>query len=665
MNLHTRSIFGTGLALTLGLALAPQAIRAEVARVEISSRQDVLAGKAFGNTGAYEKLAGKVYYTVAPANPHNQIIADLDKAPRNSQGKVEFSADLFILRPKDPARANGVAFFDVVNRGNKQLLSTFNHARGAADPSTEADFGDGLLMREGFTLVAVGWQFDVPKTKDKIGFDAPVATDNGRPITGWVNPWFIPNQRVDSYEFASGYFSPAYPPIDPNNPAYRLTEREGWVAAPRLIPREDWQFGRVQNGKLAFDPNWVTLKGGFKAGMTYQVTYESRNPPVAGLGFAAFRDLASAMKYNSDAIVHARYAYTYGASQTGRWQRQMIYEGFTVDEQGRKAIDALFVQTGATGVGSFNERFAQPNELGSFTQTKFPIRYEVTTDPVTGKRDGLGARIPAGLEPKIFEVDTGSEYWDRGRVASLRHTSLDGSEDLPDPPNVRVFTYAGTQHGSGTWPPSDNGGQLKSNPNDYRWTQPALLIALDRWVRQDLAPPPSRHPQFADATLVAQAHIKYPAVPGVQWPYHVPGGWRADLPGAVSALPFLVPEVDTDGNDIAGIRLPEQAVPLGTYGDWAFRSERWGAPETLIAMQGSYIPFAKTRAEREKSGDPRPSIEERYSSRADYLRRVEEAANKLVADRFLLQEHVRRVVEAAGQHWDSVMTPTRSTGGGR
>lgn len=655
MRVCARSISGT--ALMFVVMLLPAMIRAEVTRVEISSRQDVLGGKAFSEVGAYEKLVGKVYFAVSPENPHNRGIADIDKAPRNSQGKVEFSADLFILRPKDPARANGVLFFDVVNRGNKALLNSFNHAMDSNDPATEAEFGDGFLMRQGFTLVAVGWQFDVPKERNRIGFNAPTATDQGRPITGWVSPWFIPDKRTDSFEFASGFFSPVYPPLDPNSPAYRLTEREGFVAAPRLLPREEWQFGRVENGRVVYNPNWVSLKSGFKPGQTYQVTYETKNPPVAGLGFAAIRDMASALKYNPNAIVHGRYAYTYGASQTGRFQRQMIYEGFTTDEQGRQAIDALFIQTGGTGLGSFNERFAQPNELGSFTQTKFPIRYEVTVDPVTGKRDGLGARVPSGEEPKILLVDTGSEYWDRGRVAALRHVSLDGTKDLVDPPNVRVFLLAGTEHSSGSWPPRDNGGQLKANPNDYRWALAGLLVGLDRWVRQGVAPPPSRHPMLSDATLTPQSKIQYPNVRGVQWPFHVPGGYRADVPGPFSALPFLVPRVDSDGNDIGGIRLPEQAVPLGTYTDWAFRSETIGAPETLIAMAGSYIPFPRTRAERERSGDPRPSIEERYASRADYVRRVQEVANRLVAERYLLAEHVKPIVESAGQHWDSVMTP--------
>jgi len=657
MNRYIRHIFGI-LAVSSIMTLAPSELRAGVTRVEITSRQDVLGGKAFGAVGAYEKLAGKVYFAVDPNNPHNKIIADIDKAPKNSEGKVEFSADLFILRPKDPSHGNGVALFDVVNRGGKGLLGVFNRAKGSSDPAAEPEFGDGLLMREGYTLVAVGWEFEVRKARDKnlVGLQAPIATDNGQPINGWISPWFIPDKASESFDYTSEYNTDVYPPLDPKNPAYRLTVREGWVATPRLIPREDWQFGRVENGKLSFDQNWLTVKGGIKAGQTYQLTYESKNPPVAGLGFAAIRDMASAIKNNSDAVVHVRFVYTYGASQVGRYQRQLVYEGFTTDEQGRQAIDALFIHTGGTSFGSFNKRFALPNELGSFTETVFPIRYEITTDPATGKRDGIGARVPAGMEPKIFFVDTGSEYWDRGRVAALRHLSLDGLEDLPDPPNVRIFTLAGTKHGPGSWPPADNPAQpLKVNPNDYRWAQRALLVALDHWARQGVAPPPSRHPQLSDGTLVAQRDIKFPNLPAVQWPSHVPGGFRADLQGAFSVLPFIVPQVDSDGNDMGGIRLPEQAVPLGTYTDWAFRSEQTGAPETLIAMAGSYIPFAKTRGDREKNRDPRLSVEERYGTRAEYVRRVEEAAKKLAQERYLLQEDVAPIVEAAGQHWDWTM----------
>ncbi|PYU20914.1 MAG: hypothetical protein DMG30_19260 [Acidobacteria bacterium] len=652
------------LVVTFAFVIAACAARAEVTRVEISSRQDVLGGKSFGSVGPYEKLSGRVYFAIDPKNPHNKIVADLDKAPKDAQGRVEFTADLFILRPKDPSRGNGVIFLDIPNRGGKALLSTFNHAKGSQDPATEEEFGDGLLMREGYTLVSVGWEFDVPKKRGLVLIDAPVASANGKPITGWVTPgpWFIPDKMADSYNYAAEYFTPIYPPLALNDPAYRLTERPALVSAPRLVPRGDWQFGRMENGRIVSDANWVTMKGGFKPGMVYQVTYESKAPPVAGVGFAAVRDFASAVKYNPEAIVRGKYVYTYGASQVGRWQRQMIYEGFTIDERGRKAVDALFIQTGATSVGSFNERWAQADELGSYTQTKFPIRYETTTDPVTGRHDGLGARIPAGLEPKIFLVDTESEYYDRGRVSSLRAISLDGRQDLPDPPNLRIYLLAGAKHGSGTWPPAENESQqLRIDPLDYRWAQRALLASLDKWVRQGVDPAPSRHPMLSDRTAIEQSTIKFPDVPGVQWPYHVPGGYRNDLPaGPVSVLPFLVPQVDKDGNVTSGIRLPEQAVPLGTYGGWAFRSQAQGQPDTLVSMAGSYVPFARTRAEREKNHDPRFSIEERYSGRDNYLRRVRTAANALAKDRYLLQEDVNRVVDEAGRHWDWTMSTLAS-----
>jgi len=663
MKPDIRRILGL-LLVTFAFVFVSCTVRAEVARVEISTRQDVLGGKSFGSAGPYEKLSGKVYFAVDPNNPHNKIIADLDKAPRDAQGRVEFSADLFILRPKDPSKGNGVIFMDIPNRGGKALLGTFNHAKGSQDPTTDEEFGDGLLMREGYTLVSVGWEFDVPKKTGLVLLDAPVASDNGKPITGWLTPgpWFIPDKMADSYNYASEYFTPTYPPLDLNDPTYRLTERPAIVSAPRLVPRADWQFGRMENGHIVPDPNWVTLKGGFKPGMVYQVTYQSKNPPVAGVGFAAVRDFASSVKYNSDAIVHGKYVYTFGASQVGRWQRQMIYEGFTIDERGRKAVDALFIQTGATGLGSFNERWAQADELGSYTQTKFPIRYETTTDPVTGRRDGLGARVPAGLEPKIFLVDTESEYYDRGRVSSLRAISLDGRQDLLDPPNMRIFLLAGARHSSGTWPPAENESQqLRVDPLDYRWAQRALLASLDKWVREGVAPPPSRHPMLSDHTAIEQSEIKFPAVPGVQWPYHVPGGYRNDLPaGPEAVLPFLVPQVDADGNVTSGIRLPEQSVPLGTYGGWAFRSQAQGQPDTLVSMAGSYVPFARTRAEREKNRDPRLSLEERYSGRDDYLRKVQAAANALAKDLYLLQEDVKAVTEQAGKNWDWTMSTLTS-----
>lgn len=645
-----------GAALVVAHALVPSVALAEVTRIDITSRADVLAGKPFGSVGPYEKLRGTVYFAVDPRNPRNAIIADLERAPKNAEGRVEFSADLVVIKPKDPSRGNGVLFFNVVNRGNFGLLGTFNRARGSADPTTEEDFGDGLLLREGYTLVAVGWQFDA---NGPIKLKAPIATDNGKTITGWVAPWFIPDAAVPAFEFASGNNTRAYPPLDLDDPAYRLTEREGMVGPQRLIPRGEWRFARVAEGQPVADPNWVWLKGEFKPGLVYQLTYESKDPPVAGVGFAAIRDLASFLKNDPESVAPGRYVYTFGSSQTGRYQRHLLHEGFTIDERERKAIDALFIHTGGASLGSFNERFALPNELGSFNQTKFPILYKVTTDPVTGQRDGLGARVPADLEPKIFLLDTASEYWDRGRVAALRHTTIDGRADEDDAPNVRQFLISSAQHGAGSFPPADSGGQMKRNTVDYRWVQRGLLVALDAWARKGIEPPARRHPRLADGTLVPRDSLEFPAIPGVQWPTNatnVPGGFRIDVPGPVSLLPFLVPKVDADGIDIAGIRLPEDAVPLATNTGWAFRGAAMGATNTLIAMAGSYIPLPATRADRERAGDPRLSITERYASRAAYLQRVEAAAADLARQRYLLQEDVPAIVGRAGRHWDLLVT---------
>jgi hypothetical protein len=224
-----------------------------------------------------------------------------------------------------------------------------------------------------------------------------------------------------------------------------------------------------------------------------------------------------------------------------------------------------------------------------------------------------------------------------------------------------VFQLAGTQHGSGSFPPTQGNGQFRTTSLDYRWAQRGLLAALDAWVRSDTAPPPSRHPMLSDSTLVAHRSFTFPAIPGVIPPTFVPGGYRPDVMAPYSALPFNVPQVDADGNEIGGIRLPEQAVPLATNTGWHFRNEKIGAPHTLLAMSGAYLPFPLTRAEREARNDPRLSIAERYASRADYLRKVEEAANRLAAERYLLQQDVAPIVEQAGRHWDWLVAPQQSS----
>ena len=641
--------------IVLSLVFAAGRAQSEVTRVEIRSTIDALGGRSFGSVGAYELLKGTIFFAVDPANPSNRVIADLGKAPTNAQGRVEFSSDLFIIRPKDRSKGNGVLFFDVVNRGNKSLLSVFSRGTRATDFTTESEFGDAWLLTQGYTLVFVGWQFDIAAGKTLVGFTAPTATERGAPIKGWVRMPFIPDAPAASFTYGRGYNTATYLPVNVQDRSYRLTVREGNFAPPRLIARDDWQFARVANGTSVADPASLWLKGGFQPGFTYELAYETQNPPVAGLGMAAIRDAASAFRYGSNQPAAGTRAYLYGASQTGRLIREMIHEGFTLDESGRKLFDAAFIQTGAVGFGSFNERFAQPNELGPFTQTKFPFLYKTTVDPVTGREDGLGARIPAGMEPKLFLVDSSSEYWDRGRVAAMRHTAMDGSADLDDAPNVRQYQLAGTKHGAGSFPAAANGGQFGENTNDYRWAQRGLMAALDAWARQGVTPPPSTHPNLKDGTLVAHRDFRFPAVPGVTQPTFVPGGYRADVPAPYAAMPFLLPKVDADGSEVAGIRLPIVAVPLGTLTGWNFRSAKIGAPTTLIAMAGSFMPFAKTKVDRERTNDPRPSIAERYSGRADYVSRVQRAATALAEQRFILREDIQSITDELAAQWDALV----------
>ena len=642
---------GRGLAGVIACVLMlPALAGAELIRLDIRSRADVLNGQAFGAVGPYEKIWGTAHYALDPALPRNQVIADLALAPRGPDGRVAFTSDVFILKPKDPARGNGVVFFDVVNRGRFRLLSTFSDAVAADDPTERAHFGDASLLHAGYTLVAVGWQFDVPEAL--IGVQAPIPTDNGKPVRGWLREWFVPDQAAPSFHWTGGNATKGYLPIDLDDPEYRLTAREGMFAARRLLPRASWRFGRTVDGRFVADPNYVTLDGGFAPGLTYELAFESQNPPVAGVGLAAVRDLAAAMKYQPGFVAPGRLAYMYGVSQTGRTLRQIIYEGFTIDEQGRKVFDAAFIKTGGASMARFNERFALVNSLGVFTETQFPFQYQMTVDPVTGKRDGLGARIPAGLEPKIVTFDTGSEYWDKGRLGALRHAAVDGTADLPDAPNVRVYYVAGSKHGAGSVPARQGGGQLADNPLDYGWAERALMDALDKWTRQGVEPPPSSHPRFADGTMVHHHQLKFPAVPGVQWPTQVPGGYRRDVDTPESPMPFLLSQVDADGNETGGIRLPEQAVPLGTMTGWLFRSARIGAPHTLMVNAGGYLPFAVTKADRTRSGDPRPSIEERYACRAEYLAKIDAVAQQLARDRYVLTGDLPAIHAAAARHWD-------------
>jgi hypothetical protein len=668
-------------------ALAVCAAPARVVRVEVAGRADVLSGKSFGLAGAYEKLTATVYFALDPQNEANRIITDIALAPRNARGEVEFSADLYILKPKQMVRGNGAALLEIGNRGRKGLLGTFSRAQGSLDPETEAHFGDGFLLREGFTLVWVGWQFDPPATPGLMYVRPPRAGSATEPVRGLVRSNFVVNDRTYEHTLADRDHVP-YPAAAPDAPQSRMTVRQRVEDAPHEIPRNQWRFARMEAGQPVADSGKVWLQGGFEPGKIYEVVYVSENPPVVGAGAAAVRDMISQLKFEGApdlgvARGDLNRALGFGTSQSGRFLRTFLYYGFNRDEAGRKVFDALMPHVAGGGRGSFNHRFAQPSRdahpfLNFFYPTDiYPFTDVEQTDPESGLSDGLLTHnLKPEHRPKVFYTNSSYEYW--GRAASLIHTTIDGRRDAPLPETTRIYLIAGTQHGPAAFPPSTGIGQQLSNPMDYRWALRALLKALDRWVAEGVEPPSSRYPRIADSTLLTPEKLNFPKLPGVNYSTRIHKAYRADYgpkfysAGIVSnqppkigkAFPMMVSAVDADGNERAGIRLPELAAPLATYTGWNLFNAKAGPADEISSMVGSYIPLARTAAERKAAGDPRPSIEERYSSRADYLGRVSEAALALASEGYLLEADLAEVLRRAAQHWDHRMGQRPASSGG-
>ena len=654
---------------------------AHVTRVEIISRIEIQDGRAFGLAGAYEKILGRVYFAVSPDNLHNRLIVDLDKAPRNAQGEVEFSADLSLLKPKDMTKGNNAVLFEVSNRGGKGILRLVN---GVTSSNPSEEFGDGFLMRQGYTVAWVGWEFDVAEHGENLKLYAPVAYDpGGKEIRGLVRSDFTPAQKVDDMPLGHSLLGPtggkSYPVDDPASPKNVLTVRDTPDGPRQTIPRSQWSFARTADGKLAADPHFIHLNGGFQAGKIYEVVYEAKDPVVAGLGLAAIRDFLSYLKYDPQSTAPVKRVYAVGISQSGRFLRHFLYQDFNADEQGRQVMDGVIAHVAGAGRGSFNHRFAQPSRdaqpLSSifFPTDLFPFTDLPETDPESGATSGLlDASTKSKTAPKIFLTNTSYEYW--GRAASLIHISPDGLSDAKIGDDVRVYLLSGLQHFSAPFPPQksmpgspDSNAQQRYNPNPIQWYWRALITDMDQWVKDGTPPPASTYPKIADAKLVPLNKWIFPKIPGVNTPhemnlaYHLDFGpqWKDGIvslepPKVGKQFPGLVPQSDADGNDLGGVSLPELQVPLATYTGWNLRDPSIGAGDLRLSFYGSFIPFARTAAEREKSGDPRLSIAERYASREQYLGKFAEAAMKLIHERFLLREDLPAMLERGEREWDEV-----------
>jgi alpha/beta hydrolase family protein len=659
------------LFLIVSAALFTLPCHAEVVRIEVKSRADLLAGKSFGSAGAYEKLSGRIYFAVDPRNSANRIIADIDNAQKNAAGKVEFSSDFYIIKPKELKNGNGSVLYEVSNRGNKGMLGFFDFASASVDPQNASDFGDGFLLEQGFTLVWIGWQFDVPNREGALRSYLPIAREaDGRTIQGLVRSDFEPVEKIAEASLADrGHM--AYTVTDPKDPANILTVRDTPDGPRRTIARDQWEF--TPDGRS------VRMAQGFEPRKIYEVVYKSQDPPIAGLGLAAVRDAISHLKYGTapELSVPAgvlKRAIGFGASQSGRFLRTFVYDGFNEDESHRRVFDGLMIERAASARGSFNIRFAQASRDGDpwanflYPVNVFPFTDAAQLDPETGRRDGmLTHHMKEQFWPKIMYTNSSYEYW--GRVASLFHTTIDGKEDVSMLTNVRAYVFASAQHGPAAFPPPRTIGQQLNNPLEYRWSMRKLLLSMNRWIADGTEPPPSALPRISDGTLITRDKLKFPSIPNIGVPAAPQTARRADYgadflnkrvvsyepPKLGSAFPALVPQTDADGNDMPGIRMPELLVPLATFTGWNLFNDRSGPTNVMSTTTGSFIPFARTRADRERNSDPRPSVEERYRSKEDYLERITKSANDLAARGYLIKEDVPRIVQQAGSRWDWIM----------
>ena len=672
--MQNRVRVSAALLLILGWVSAP--LQARVTRIEIETRTDVLGGKSFGDAGAYERLSGQIYYSVAVDNPHNSRIVDLRNAVNLRNGEVEFAASFVAFRPKDAHKGNGSLLLEVPNRGRARIISLVE----GGDPDLARDAGDAWLLRKGFTIVSVGWQWDAPGP-DALKLYAPIAEEGGRHITGLLRGDFMLPREMD--EVPLGHLEigniggTEYPVADPDDPRNVLTVRDSRDAKRTVIPRTHWQFADTVDGKVMPSDRHIRLRDGFKAGKIYEYVYAVADPVVAGLGFAAIRDFASYAKRASNAVLPAARVYGEGISQTARFLRDFLYEGFNADEEGKSALDGVLAHVAGAGRGSFNYRFAQPSRDAQPTSSVFyptdifPFTDLPETDPITGERAGLLDRAVADkVVPKIFFSNTSYEYW--GRAAALIHVDAEGRQDVPTSDNVRIYHFTGLQHFSGPSPPRKGAGDLLGQENEsalpIRFFWRAMLANMDVWVRSDTAPPRSSYPRIDNGTLVQLREYAFPPIRDVDLPDEASDAVRLDFgpqwqqgilriqpPKVGKAFPVLVPQVDDDGNERDGVRLPEIVVPLGTYTGWNLRDPSIGAPDQRVSFEGSYIAFARTRKERREAGDPRKSIEERYGSREDYLDRFGHALDDLIGQRWILPEDRAALVQRGQLDWDDAM----------
>src|SRR5262245_10565182 len=644
-------------------------------RIELTAKTPFAGGASFGNTGPYERVTGKASVAIDPDEKDLPFICDLDLAPRNAEGLVEFQTVLDIVKPVDLTRGNRRLLLDFSNRGNRGAFTRLNDG-GGSDLSKQSYAGNGFLNRLGYTVVWCGWQGDLVYNGNNVAAFLPEARQNGQPLRGKVRQEFIVDRRGVLSMLVSGNSNiQCYPVLNRATASLTMREKE---ADPRVpVPDREWDLARaeVKDGRLEVTPSnaHLYLKEGFRPGWIYELIYETEGSRVMGLGFAGVRDVVSFLRYGSkdsngqsNPLANAvDKAYAYGASLAGRVVRESIYEGWNRDAEGRKVFDAVLTHTGI-GRLFHNMRFAQvgryprQHEEHSWPAERYPFNFTPVPDPFSGKVDSVLKR--PDTDPLVVHCHTSSEYWERH--GSMTHTDPRDGSDVEIPQGVRMYSLAGSPHAAIA---ADNPRWIGQVPPNNMSPQPflrACFTLMDRWATHGELPPPTCVPRRSEGQLVSPEEVleKFPKVPGVNlpatpsrlplWNYGPDFDERGIMsifpPEAVPGkeYPIQVPQVDADGNDMGGVRYPDMQAPIATYIGWALRRAGFAEGE-LLMTNGCIKPFARTKAEREKNRDPRLSIEERYPNHQAYIDAVIRAVEGLVKEGFMLQEDGERYIEAA------------------
>jgi hypothetical protein len=695
-----------------GAALCGAPAQARVTQVVISKvEKPAYGGRSFGAAGPYERISGSIVGEVDPDDPANAVIVDIGLAPKNANGTVTYATDFQILRPVDRTKGNGRLLYDLTNRGRATALETLNDSPAGNDTLSAGDAGNGFLMRHGFTVLESGWDFSAPRGGRLFTMSVPVAKHpDGSAITGLNTEEFVIDRGA-----SSSVQHLTYPAATADKSKASLTVRRNYGDAPLPVPAAAWGYADENLSAVRLMSGAFAGSGSFGPTALYEFTYEARDPVVAGLGFAAIRDIAAFLRSAAaddrgtpnPLAGDIRYVYSFCSSQPCRTMHDFVQLGFNQPERAvgappasgsssaSKAFDGV-LNWKAGGSGLFmNYRFSQPvrthrQHIGRWTpEYQFPFADVKVTDSVTGKTDWRLRRCEdSGKDsstcPKIFEANSSNEYW--AKASSMMQTDSAGRDlDLNAAADVRYYLLASVPHSSAAGP-----GICAQPRNPLRpdAVLRALLMDLDAWVSAGTAPPANEMPRVADGTLVpplppegseagsksaSKADSKsgsearngsgespaysFPRIPDVVYNgvHHTgdlwdfgPGfdkGFLSVLPPRLAGTPYpvFVPRADADGNDIAGIRLPQVAVPVATYTGWALRADGLDGCDA----NGQKLDFARTRAQRLAGGDPRPSLEERYNDHAAYVERVRQAAGVLRDARFMLEEDVAATIAAA------------------